>query len=164
MNPATAVTQTDTLGTVRRLVGTVTTFAIVLAVIGGTIAGTVYFLQGGPASNASFNLKQSLSGTVITIDAAHNSFTLLYTASPDGRVSSLGNPRWTVLLPPGTSFARGSGGNVCFMVPDLSGDLSHPAAEPCAGVVMLGKKLLIEYLFLTPEKDQLVAKTVIGER
>ena len=166
LNPATAVTQTDTLGTVRRLVGTVTTFAIVLAVIGGTIAGTVYFLQGGPPTNASFNLKQSLSGTVIVLDKRHNSFTLQYTSSPDSHVSSLRKPRWTVLLPPGSSFADtgSAGGNACFTVPDLSGDLSHPVTKPCANVVIPGKTLEIEYLFLTPAKDQLVAKTVIGEQ
>lgn len=161
MSPISAMMQTQAISTVKRLITGVGMIAIVLAVV----AGTVNYLQRGSSINASFNLKQSVSGIVLAVDQLHNSFSLLYLSSFDTRVAMLGKSKWTVLLPPGTSFADSqTGKSICLLVSDLSGNLSDTVTSTCSHVVVRGKKLLIEYLFLTPDKDQLVAKTIIGEK
>jgi hypothetical protein len=161
MNPVSAMMQTQTMSTVRRLVAGAGMIAIVLAVIGGT----VYKLQQGSNLRASFNLMQSVYGTVEKVDTAHNSFSILYGSSFDDRISSLRKSKWTVLLPPGTTLtAVAPEKSPCYIVDDMTGNLSNALKAPCSTVVTPGNKLFIEYLYLTASKTQLVARAIIGEK
>lgn len=160
MNPAVAMQQGTTLNTVRKLVGGVVMFAIAVVIAGGAF----YFLQNGSATNASFNYKQSLYGTVASVDTVHNSFLLTYDSSVDARIESLGKTQFTILLPPGTSFADTAAGKTCATVPDLNEDLSAQTASTCSLVVKPGGKLIIEYLFITSSTGDIVAKTILGQK
>jgi len=144
----------------------ITALVGMMAVV-AVIAFGQYFVQTRVQSvsvEAAVNMKRTLRGTVGSVDHGRETFALWYQESLDPRIQYANVMEWMVRLPPGTSFIGSDAvpQKECYVVTDIRKSLSEAQPTPCYAVVRTGQEVLVEYVVLQPEKETMVAKTIIG--
>ncbi|HUD20249.1 MAG TPA: hypothetical protein VMR81_07440 [Patescibacteria group bacterium] len=160
MNPRTAVMLSESRLRVQQLIGTA---LIIIIFIGYMVANA---LPKKPVSvGASFNFAHSLIGSVLSVDTIKNQFILSYWSSEDAEVINARELLWTVHLIPGGSISKSlAKDHVCYLMDNISTNLTAAAPADCNSVITKGRKLLMEYVFLHIPNDDMVVRVVIGER
>ena len=160
MNPRTAMMISESRIRAQQLIGT----ALIIVIFIGYMAVNA-LPKKSVSVGASFNFAHSLIGSVLSVDSASNKFILSYWSSEDEEVINARQLLWTVHLIPGASVLNSlAKDNICYLVNNISTNLTGAIPTNCKSVITKGRKLLMEYVFLHIPNDDMVVRVVIGER
>lgn len=167
MNPMVAVTRgQERVGRKPKELQLLGMVAGMLAVLGVIVVGQFAYRRGQArvSVEASFQMKRSLVGVIANVDSRTNTFTLVYQSSPDPKIRSSNVLFWSVRTPPGANLQqqKNTAFFACYLTQDVQVSLSQLNPAPCDIVIMPGNTALVEYVVLDPEKEWMIAKTVIG--
>lgn len=160
LNPRTAILKNEAKLRVQQLVGLT---AIICVLVGLTVVNNI---SRTPVSiQASFNFKRSIIGMITAVDTAHNAFTLKYESSGDQNIIDTKIKSWSVQLIPGKSVVRSTKNDrACFLIDDLNGNLESAIPADCSTVIISGRKILTDYVFLNIPNTMIVTRSIIGLR
>lgn len=158
MNPRTAVIRSEAKLKMQQLVG----LTAVLFILFGLWA--INYLSTQPGSiQATFNFQRSLIGKIISVDTTNNSFMVSYQSSIDQQIINTKIKTWTIQLIPGKSITTSlAKDKACYLIDNLSANLENASPADCAQIVTVGRMVLMDYVFLNQQRDQIVVQSIIG--
>ncbi len=161
INPSTAIDQSRTRASLRRILTNTGLFAVLIVAL---VGGMVNIRQKTSSMvDASVDMKKAVRGRIDEVHKDTNEFILLYESSIDPTIARAQVRSWLVSLPPGERLDREPGLQTCLTVKDLNTTLTKAKVRPCSQVVKAGKRVIVEYLILRDDSARMVAKTVISE-
>ena len=139
----------------------VSMLVVVCMVVGGALFWTTK--QQAPSVQASIDLKHAVRGTVESISASANTFTLGGTTSLDPTVALTNITTWTVQLPPGESLTKPASVELetCFTIANINQDLNGATPAPCLNLLRVGNLVAVEYLIIRVDSQVMIAKKII---
>lgn len=159
MNPLAALSKSEAL---KKL--TLPTVGLaVLAVLGFMLLQSVSTPQTSSV-NANVNLKKSLVGTIESVQMTDHSFVLTFGSSIDEEIHTSGVTHWLVRFLPGTDMQRSTSKGMCFTLPDVTQYAAKVTPANCTEVLVVGKRVLVEYVVLRKSNGSMIARVVIGEK
>ena len=162
LNPVSAITRSESKALIQQWVANISMLAVLFIVVIGGIAGIRRTLP--VQLDAAVNLKHSVYGVVGSVDATHNTFTLIYRSSDDPKVAAAGSWQWSVILPPGEkTSATDRVLLACSATSDLGRVTSDTSTTSCTNILKPGMSVLVEYYLIFPGTTSMMAKTIIGQ-
>ena len=161
INPSTAIDQSKTRASLRRILTNTGLFAVLIVALAGGILNIRQ--RASTIVDASVDMKKAVRGRIDEVHIQKNEFVLLYESSIDPVLTSAQIDTWMVSLPPGERLKKEAGLQTCLVVKDLNTTLTKAKVRPCNQVVKAGEHVIVEYLILHERSARMVAKTIIGE-
>ena len=72
---------------------------------------------------------------------------------------------WSAALIPGKSVTTSLvSDKSCYLIDNLSNDLGAAKPADCSEVVTVGRQVLMDYVFLNFQKEEIVVQSIIGKK
>jgi hypothetical protein len=159
LNPRTAILQHEAKLRAQQFIRLTTVIFIMVGIVAVKYLGQ----SQQTATQASFNLKRSVIGSVTSIDVQKDSMSLAYISSPDPKIHDAKINIWVIQLIPGKSVMKSqSSARACFLTDNLNGNLAEATPADCNKVIVVGRKIIADYVFLNIPMKSMVVRTIIG--
>ena len=160
LNPRTAVLKREAQLRMQQLVGLTALLVIFLGIM-----AINYVTQQSTTIRATFNFQHSLIGKIISVDKINDSFTYSYQSSIDQQIVNAKMKNWSAALIPGKSITTSvASDKSCYLIDNLSNDLGAAKPADCSEVVTVGRQVLMDYVFLNFQKEEIVVQSIIGKK